>query len=270
MTPDDLQAFGKTLAVAKRYADIILKPPLEQVGGILGDTIGHFRLKNQVRLVLKTKAFLEERKISPQKLLPSVFIPLVEEAGNTDDESLSNMFAALLTSHLDPTQQDSVHPSFAKVLGQLSPLDVQVLLLIDEKEREEWESAKAGKPHRSRWNDHSLTLKAKETLGEISAGQIQLSFENLVRLGIVEFNDVSVVGETYVSSAPGIFIPKFGHRLLVACNKPTYWRYEQGDSDEKRFQRSLTDQKNREELNDKIAAAAAEKRRTHYPTESKR
>jgi hypothetical protein len=123
MTPDDMKALGDSLKAAKEYADMILKPSLSELGGLLNETVGFWRLKNRVRLLLKAKKYLEDRGINPTTVLPDVFVPLLDEGGNTEDETLSEMFAPLLAGHLDPETQAGVHPCFAKVLGQMSPLD---------------------------------------------------------------------------------------------------------------------------------------------------
>jgi hypothetical protein len=97
---------------------------------LLADTVGYWRLKNRVNVLLKAKKLLEEKGIDPTKLLPDVFVPLMDEAGNTADETLADMFARLLASHLDPATQDTVHPAFAKILGQLARHDVRKAVVV--------------------------------------------------------------------------------------------------------------------------------------------
>ena len=126
-SPEGVQVTAAGLAAAKDYADSVLKGPLSQMGGILSDTVGHWRLRNQVRLLLKAKQFMEERGMEPGKLLPDIFVPIVEDAGIVEDEKLSDMFASLLASHFDSQSRNPVHPSFAKVLAQLSPLDARLV-----------------------------------------------------------------------------------------------------------------------------------------------
>ena len=127
-TPEASQTLGKALEAARDYADALVKGALSEFGGILSDTIGYWRLKNRVRLMLKAKRWLEEKGVQPGKLLPDVFVPLLEDGGNVEDETLADMFASLLAGHLDPAQQDEVHPSYSKVLTQLSPLDAKLML----------------------------------------------------------------------------------------------------------------------------------------------
>jgi hypothetical protein len=125
MTPAELTAFTESLKVAKEYAGLVFKPAISEFGGILSDSVGFWRLKNKINILLKAKKFLEERGVDPQKLLPDVFVPLLEEGGNTEDETLSDIFARLMAAHLE--DDDSVHPSFAKIVGQMSPLDAKML-----------------------------------------------------------------------------------------------------------------------------------------------
>jgi hypothetical protein len=118
---------AQALEIAKHYLDKIIDAPLEELSGLLADTIGYWRTKNKINLLLKTKKFLEEKGISPRKALPDSVVPLIEAAGDTENETLSDMFAGLLASHLNPGAYDTVHPSYAKVFSQLAPLDATIL-----------------------------------------------------------------------------------------------------------------------------------------------
>lgn len=125
MTAEEIKALEKAADVAKDYADAVVKGPLTELGGILSDTVGIWRLRNRVRLTLKTKKWLEEKGVIPSKVLPDILIPILEDGGNVEDTNLGDMFASLLASHLDPETQEKVHPSYTKVLTQLSALDKQ-------------------------------------------------------------------------------------------------------------------------------------------------
>lgn len=122
------EALVASLAAARNYADAIVMAPLKELSGILSDTVGGWRLRNQVRILLGAKKLLEENHIAPEKILPDVFVPLLEEGSKVADERLNEMFSSLLAEHLDPASQSKVHPSFAHVLSQLSPVDAKALL----------------------------------------------------------------------------------------------------------------------------------------------
>lgn len=193
MTPDELRALAKSVHAAKEYADEIVKPPLAELGGILSDTVGYWRLRNKARLLLKAKKYIEARGIDPTKMLPDVFVPLIEEASNTDDETLSEMFARLLESHLDPEGQQAVHPTFAKILGQLSALDAQIMWAITENQRKAIadrleRAGKAKPPVPSPKREPFGTVNVKELIQSVVPGlngkSIILSLWNLQRLGL--------------------------------------------------------------------------------------
>ena len=79
LTPDEAQTLGKAIDAAKDYADEVVRGPLGELGGILSDTVGYWRLKNRVRLMLKAKRWLQERGVQPRKILPDIFVPLLED-----------------------------------------------------------------------------------------------------------------------------------------------------------------------------------------------
>ncbi|MFC1590956.1 hypothetical protein ACFL43_00360 [Thermodesulfobacteriota bacterium] len=117
----------KSIEIAKEFANHILESPLKQLGGILSDTIGFWRLKNQVNILVKAQKYVNDRGIEPTKVLPDIFVPIIEEGGSVEDPDLQDMFAKLLASHLDDKQDRLPLRSFAKTLALLSPSHSVVL-----------------------------------------------------------------------------------------------------------------------------------------------
>jgi hypothetical protein len=210
--PTDPEAQREIVKTAAKYCDLILTKPFEEFGGLLGEQIGHWKLMNRVRCLAKAKKYMEEKEVDPTKLLPDVFVPLIEEAGNTEDETLSDMFAQLLATHLDENAQDKVHPSFAKILGQLAPLDAKVLNLTAKTEREA----------RQHWGDTFIDNNAPsptkvqdflvEKFGEGIRNSFDLSIENLDRLGLL-----TVTKSVFGDGTPGVRMTAFGMRLVQVC-----------------------------------------------------
>ncbi len=174
-----MEPLGTALQMAKGFADAVLMKPFGELGGILTDTIGYWRLKNQVRLIVKTKEWLEEKKVDPAKVLPDIFVPILDEGGKVEDQQLSDMFASLLASHLDSRTQDRVHPSFPKVLAQLSPLDAQSMV--------EFRKLASDEQYRSLGlRGGVLTVELLSKGLEVSETLAYLSSLNLHRLGIIQ------------------------------------------------------------------------------------
>jgi hypothetical protein len=178
-SPEETQMISTGLQMAKEYANTIVKGPLSQLGGILSDAIGHWRLRNQVRLILKTKKWLEDNGVEPKPLLPEIFVPLIEDAANIEDETLMDMFASLLKNHLDPSCHEKIHPSYTNVLAQLSPFDARMML-----EFRKFTSHTGAREAGLRGSPIGVEIIMTE-LGQNSR-QAYLSCLNLSRLGIIE------------------------------------------------------------------------------------
>ncbi len=174
----EVEAAREALQAARNYADAIVLEPLKEIGGILSDTVGYWRLKNQVRLILKAKAWLEDRGVEPTKLLPDVFVPLVQCGGDKEDETLADMFASLLASHLDPARQDNVHPSFPRILSEMSGLDGMALVAFRN-------LASDPQYRHMGLKGATMTISTVAEVLSVSPQMAYLSCLNLERLGLI-------------------------------------------------------------------------------------
>jgi hypothetical protein len=224
LTPDQVKLASDGIAAAKGYVDLFVKPPLEELGLFMKDTIGSFRVKNQIKVLSRTKQICIERGIDPKKVLPDVFVPLIEEAGNSSDPDLSEMFSNLLTSHL--TDTGKAHPTFSKVLGQISPLDAKLLRVIDLKEKDYVEIIK-DQPgvfeNPEQWTRKFIFSVFTEHHQGVEEGELTLSLLNLQRLGFWR-DDGFTFKETAIPQGHAVRITEFGARFLSACSGPDYWR----------------------------------------------
>jgi hypothetical protein len=225
--PDQSGIIAESLRAAREYLDVIVKPPLAQIGGILEDTTQYWRLRNKVNLILKTKRFLQERGITPQQLEPNIVVPLLEEASNTDDPTLADMFANLMASHLE-AGHSAVHPSFAKTLGQMSPLDARILDNVDRMDEWKWLDRKERKAKGEKEQEHVLSPISVESFARekfnVTAEDAALSFENILRLGLVEIRQ-SPEMDYPMYPERDVIVSGYGIRFLLATTKkPDYWR----------------------------------------------
>lgn len=125
------------------YQDLA-QPGVREVGKALQTVLS---LGNNVLLPLRllnetTRAF-ETRKFNqianrfssiPHDTLidvsPEIGIPILESLSHTSDESLRTLFIELLASSADLARVDLVHPSFVKVIQNLSPDEGLILASI--------------------------------------------------------------------------------------------------------------------------------------------
>lgn len=194
---------GQALDTAKHYLDKVVDAPFKELSGFLADKVNFWRYKNRINTILKAKKFLEDKGIDPIKALPDTVIPLIEASGDTEDETLSDMFSGLLASSLTPDTYETVHPSYAKVLSQLAPLDARIL--------SEWyKSITAdGKVYSTVAADiHEIARVFK-----ISESVVLLSFQNLWRLGICSHGS----GLDHLNQVKQIVFTDYGWALMNAC-----------------------------------------------------
>jgi hypothetical protein len=194
---------AQALETARHYLDKVVDAPLKEFGELLADQIRFWRLKNQIKMILKSRELLEKKGIDPRKARPDTVFPLIEAAGDIEDETLSDMFAGLLASSLNPDTYDTVHPSYAKVLSQLAPLDATIMSGL-------YDSLNI---HRQSYSEAGMTLQlVAEKLG-IPEAIVLLSFQNLWRLGICSHG----AGLDLLNQAKQIFFAEYGWALMKAC-----------------------------------------------------
>lgn len=119
------KAAEETIKVIREWGDKLLGPTLTQVGGLLGDSVAHWRFKNQVKILEKTKEYLEKKGISPKALPPTIVIPLLEMSSLEEEPGMQKRWSQLLSTAIsDPV---SVTPAFPKILSELSPLEANII-----------------------------------------------------------------------------------------------------------------------------------------------
>ena len=119
---------------ADKLADLIHKlagPMAEEVGLMLADSIKAYRLKNWLRVAEKTKKILANSKVKPNAVPPRLLLPIIEASSVESDETLQDLWAGLLASASE--QSDQLSPSLIETLKQLTPKEAKVLSdLFDE------------------------------------------------------------------------------------------------------------------------------------------
>lgn len=209
----------KLVSKAIEYADLLVKGSLEQLGGVFSDTIGYWRLRNKANLILRAKKLLQAKGVNPESISPDIFVSIVEEGGGTSDETLSGMFSSLLASHIDKAKQNSVHPSFSRVLSQLSSTDAHLLSVY-----KKYASYKDARDIGLTGSGLYIDYISNELC--LSLDDAYLSSLNLERLGLIQYRG-NKAQDYYEGSAPYIQdsiennryqISEYGIVFLAACN----------------------------------------------------
>lgn len=229
--PTDPEAQREIVKAARDYADTLLKSPLKEFGEILTEQFGHWKLMNKVRCLCIAKKYMEEKGVEPKKMLPDVFVPLMEEAGNTEDETLSEVFARLLAAHLDEKDDENVHPAYTKIAGQLSPLDFRILRIIDGREQAQFELQQQY-INEHRWGNQLPPLATPDEIENeltnqghnVTPGKIDRSLENLHRLRLIR----GATADLNTRIRKWLKLTMLGGRFLEAGSDPkTRWRGSQ-------------------------------------------
>lgn len=193
------------LAPAKSFLERLLGPMADEVGLLLQDKVRGYRFKNHLRLLAKTQKMLDDAEVKPRRVNMKVLMPLLEGVADEDDELMFNRWAALLANAALP--QPKVHPSFARILSELTPREAVVLeWFYDNREHEEAGDIKKEK------------IKEMFVLTDATFAVIA---DNLVRLelcyGITDRERNVIWDENYDSSK---MITDLGVAFVEACRKP--------------------------------------------------
>lgn len=223
MSIDD-KAIEAAAQTARHYLDPILLQPLGELGLLIKDKISYWRFKNQIDTVLKAREFLKKKGIQPEaikaNLLPETIVPLIEAAGESSDDTLSDMFAGLLASAINPDTQDTVHPAYSKVLNQLSPADAAILIeLYDVISSTMIDSSNPPGNYnldQPLYRQLGLQANSTEDPSEKIDPKVKLSFQNIKRLGLCD------EGYDFLSRAnqlSRLCFTDFGMSFMQACTQ---------------------------------------------------
>lgn len=223
-TQTAIEETGKTI---RHILDVALKEPLSEMGGVLTDQIKYWRLRNQIRIREKVSHLLQEKNISPTAQ-PDFVIPLLESSKDVEDELLANMFASLLASHLDPTTQENTHPSFAKIIIQITAIDAKILncLYTGQDQHLIYTPSQQAKYKEIYFAPHEL-IRGNEGSDEYnrSIEIVKLSYQNLDRLGLCGFSMPNTTSwlqpeKTELQHIPTlqISLTNFGQKFMKACS----------------------------------------------------
>lgn len=78
----------KGLELAKEFLGKLVSPTVEEIGLLIADNVKFLRFKNQVRILLKAKDYVERRNIKLKAIPIKILVPLLDKASLEEDEDL--------------------------------------------------------------------------------------------------------------------------------------------------------------------------------------
>lgn len=99
--------------------------PAGEVGGIVTDQLRYWRWRNRLRVAAKAAKLLEESKVAAKITPPGFLLPLLEAAGDSDDEAVQDLWGKLLAAGIE--KESARHPAFRKTIERMSGDDGRFL-----------------------------------------------------------------------------------------------------------------------------------------------
>jgi hypothetical protein len=137
MNPDDIIKVAPEIAkgltaigAAIPFTGIVkrmLGPAADELAEMWKDNVRLYRYGNQMRCVEKAEKMAKDAGFAPSAVPPKILFPLLEGVSFEDNESLQDMWAALLANASSPNDRDGVRPGFIAVLRELAPDESAVL-----------------------------------------------------------------------------------------------------------------------------------------------
>jgi hypothetical protein len=203
---------------ARDFAQKVSGSPAEQIGELFADKIRFRRWKNQVRLLNRATEYAREAGIDPESINLTVLAPLIDKAGNEEDESMADRWAALL-ANASSEEAAVVSPSFPEALSRMSSFDALVFDAVAHAldHLEGLEAAVLG-----------VNVGAIATHYGWAVDDVRFAFEVLLALGLCGYASANMGGGDASRPRQGllgsdrecVIVTPFGRRFLAACTPP--------------------------------------------------
>lgn len=119
-------ALEKGIDLVKGFVEKLVGSTLEETGLLLGDNVRLYRLKNQIKMLIKAQEICKENNISLKQISLKTLVPLLEYSSLENDESIQQKWANMLVNFIDAKEiyESSIFPF---ILNQLSSNELLIL-----------------------------------------------------------------------------------------------------------------------------------------------
>lgn len=183
----------KGLELAKDFLGKLISPTIEEVGLLISDNIKFLRFKNQVKILLKAKNYVEKNNISLKEIPIKILVPLLEKASLEDEEKLQDKWSNMLVNMVD-SETNFQNQIFPHILSQMSLGEYEALQEVLQKEKElavkHEELSTMRVLNDDKYYFKPETKKLKAEIDKIEQDGFWLSIEefevaNIARLGLI-------------------------------------------------------------------------------------
>lgn len=210
------EAGKEAVKKAFHFLEIILEPPLKELGLLAQDRVKLWRCKQQVNIINNAKDYFEKKGISPSKVPLKVLVPLLENGSLEEDLNMQQKWSSLLASAAEPKNKNHFILQHIEILNQISPMEAKVL---DKFYDYHWTKTMKIDAHQER---DKIIMKEACLLFE----DYQILLSALIRLGVVEEIISEMSHERLQTNVPKFHMVKgateltdLGYYFVINCRK---------------------------------------------------
>nr|WP_225738110.1 Abi-alpha family protein [Flavobacterium sp. PL002] len=177
-------------------------PSIKEFGEIFADNVRFRRLKNQIKILNKTRVLLDRNGLEARELNLKTIVPLIEKTSVEEDELLQDKWANLI-ANIATTAENGLEPRLIGTLSSLSSLEAKILDFIHEDfyVQRQLRLAKLlnSKYESKKYTEEDITLEditisynsVKEDF-ELTDEFTKIYIDNLVSLGLLRYEEPEI------------------------------------------------------------------------------
>ena len=128
------EALRVAVETAQTFLERICGPAADELGLMLKDRVGHWRMMNALSLVAKAKArFADLPNSEESKAHPRLVMKVINEGSWSDEEDIQEMWAGLLASSRSDGGRDDSNLIFINLLNQLTAPEARIMSYLCER-----------------------------------------------------------------------------------------------------------------------------------------
>lgn len=211
---------GKAIDAGRELGGFVgplIRPPLEQLFGMVTDSLSARRRMNQIRLDARYQKLLNEQVTgnSVRQIPLNVAVPALEYGSLEEDDALQALWAQLLVNASNATSGVTVKPGYLGILREMTPLAARTLSKLHEVDAllPGASFLTAGLPDVV-FDDSDRSGRTVEEL--LPPLEVQLALWDLLRFGCITFDALADGAGQAIRAS----ITPLGRGLIEACSPP--------------------------------------------------